>query len=109
MKSTTKHCSLLDERLECRPIKRMKLHVISQVMETTNDKSPVIKHTFLEYNPSTSLRSLSVNDFSIQSLMSVGADMHLTNLSLDTHSAVDNLKSSLSSIERSINSNNSNV
>lgn len=109
MKSTTKHCSLLDERQKCRPLKRLKLHVISQVQETTKDKTPVIKNTFLEYDPSFSLRTLSVNDFSIQSLMSVGADMHVTNLSLDNHSAVDNLKASLSSIDKSINSNNVNV
>lgn len=109
MKSTKKHCSLLDERLKCLPLKRMRLHVISQVMETTKDKTPVTKKTFQEYDPSKQLRTLSVSDFSIQSLMSVGADMHLTNLSLDNHSAVDNLKSSLSSIDKSINANNVNV
>ena len=74
-------------------------------IEFDENKRAFKKTKMVEYDPAKALNALSVNDFSISSLNAVGADLHLTSLSVDNHTAVTQIKESFSKL----NSNTKNV
>lgn len=97
------HVSLVHECIPKTQINRSEVFMLSSVKEKDEVGNNIIRTKFVKYNPNELLRTLSARDFSIQNLMSVGAELRFVSLSMDNHSAVDNIKSELSKINSKLN------
>ena len=88
---TDKLHNLLKQRKPIESLKFRKMRLMSS-SECIDENGRFIKNSnFADYNVSEQLKNLKVDDFSIQSLRAVGADLKPVTLPVDNHSFVSDI------------------